>query len=62
MLPQTFKYHNLCCYPPCLIRNRIEAKNQPLDNIFIYKHCAVSGHDGYWYRALVEKTPDKGKV
>lgn len=46
------------------IRAHIEAKNTPLDpgEIHIYKQCAVKGLDDYWYRALVEKTLDKGKV
>ncbi|XP_022808069.1 uncharacterized protein LOC111345078 [Stylophora pistillata] len=42
----------------------IEASNKTLDpsEIFIYKQCAVKGRDEYWYRALVEKTLDKGKI
>lgn len=45
-------------------RTHIEARNKTLDpsEIFIYKQCAVKGRDGYWYRALVEKTLNKGKV
>ena len=45
-------------------RTHIEASNKTLDpsEIFIYKQCAVKGRDEYWYRALVEKTLDKGKV
>lgn len=52
----------ISCHP--FIRAHIEAKNTPLDpgEIHIYKQCAVKGLDDYWYRALVEKTLDKGKV
>lgn len=49
-------------YRCSLSRAHIEAKNELLDNIYIYKHCAVKGWEGYWFRALVEKTSDKGKV
>ncbi|XP_068729641.1 uncharacterized protein [Montipora capricornis] len=41
---------------------RIESKNELLEDIHIYKPCAVKGDDGYWYRAHIEKTPHKGKV
>ena len=46
------------------IRAHIEEKNRPLDptEIHLYKQCAVKGLDDYWYRALVEKTLDRGKV
>ncbi|XP_078344237.1 uncharacterized protein LOC144629867 [Oculina patagonica] len=42
----------------------IVAKQKLLDpgGIHIYKQCAVKGWDGYWYRALVEKILDKGKI
>lgn len=41
-----------------------EANNRPLDpnEIHLYKQCAVKGLDDFWYRALVEKTLDKGKI
>lgn len=45
-----------------IYRAHIEANNKPLESIFMYKHCAVSGLDNYWYRALVEETSSKGKV